>query len=129
MLYDDETPVTKTRPSRMQELDFMKEGRNAEQCVENFVKMSPHIAPNITVPQVFWEISTPRLMCMEFMDGIGITDVKKMKELGIDPKDVSKLVRLLFKIERVVIKILALVKVLHDYDTFCFRGFSVPNIF
>ena len=75
----------------------MKEGKNAEKCVENFAKMSPHIAPNITVPQVFWEISTPRLMCMEFMDGMGVTDVKTMKEQGIDPKDVAHLVCLLSK--------------------------------
>ena len=103
------------------------EGRNAEQCVENFVKMSPHIAPNITVPQVFREISTPRLMCMEFMDGIGITDAKKMIKCS---ESIPKMCRLLFKTESlVVIKILALVKVLHDYDTFCFKGFNVPNIF
>ncbi|KAG0622568.1 hypothetical protein M758_3G107800 [Ceratodon purpureus] len=77
---------------RLQELDFMKEGKNAEQCVENFAKMSPHIAPNIYVPQVFWEISTPRLMCMEFMEGMGVTDVTAMKEHGIDPKDVAHLI-------------------------------------
>lgn len=97
----------------------MKEGRNAEQCVENFAKMSPHIAPNIAVPQVYWEISTPRLMCMEFMDGIGITDVKTMKELGMNPKDVAHLVRLFFKTSaRVVSKILVLIKILHGFDAF-----------
>jgi len=86
--------VTQTGSHRLQELDFMKEGKNSERCVENFARMSPHIAPYITVPQIFWDISTPRLMCMEFMDGIGVTDLKAMKELGIDPKDVAHLVGL-----------------------------------
>lgn len=84
--------VAEMRESLPNELDFMKEGKNSERCVENFARMSPHIAPYIAVPQVFWEISTPRLMCMEFMEGIGVTDVKAMKELGIKPKEVAHLI-------------------------------------
>lgn len=89
--------VAEMKESLPNELDFMKEGKNSERCVENFARMSPHIAPYITVPQIYWEISTPRLMCMEFMDGIGVTDVRAMKELGIDPKVVAHLVRLVQK--------------------------------
>lgn len=70
----------------------MREGKNAQQCVKKIAKMSPPIAPYIAVPEVYWEIST-RLMCMEFMGGMAVSDSKAMKEVGIKPQEVAELVR------------------------------------
>lgn len=79
-------------PLDVQEMDFVLEGKNAELCVANFAKMSPHLASKIAVPKIYWELSTSRLMAMEFMQGVGVTDVAAMERLGIHPFEVARLV-------------------------------------
>lgn len=76
----------------VQEMDFMLEGKNAELCVANFAKMSPHLASKIAVPKIYWDLSTSRLMAMEFMKGVGVTDVAAIERLGIHPSEVARLV-------------------------------------
>lgn len=78
--------------SWFQELDFLNEAKNSEKCVQNFRRLSPHIAGSIYVPKVYWTLSSSRILTMEFMDAKEVTDVKGIKELGIRPVDVSNLV-------------------------------------
>ena len=54
--------------------------------------MSPKLAPQISVPRIYWEYSTQRILAMEFMDGVGVTDVQAIKALGLRPADVARLV-------------------------------------
>lgn len=75
-----------------QELDFLVEAKNGEKCLDNFRKLSPHLIRYVYAPRVFWNLSTSKLLTMEFMDAAEITDVKKMQELGIQPREVAKLV-------------------------------------
>lgn len=75
-----------------QELDFLTEAKNNEKCLENFRKFSPHIANYVYAPKVYWNLSTSKLLTMEFMDGVQISDVKTIRRLGIHPHEVSKLV-------------------------------------
>ncbi|KAG6479837.1 putative ABC1 protein At2g40090 [Zingiber officinale] len=74
------------------ELDFLFEARNSLKCMDNFRKLSPHLARNIYAPKVFWNLSTSRILTMEFMDAPEITDVRAIRRLGLEPIDVSKLV-------------------------------------
>lgn len=60
--------------------------------------MSPELASQIRVPKIYWEWSTGRILTMEFMDGVGITDVKAIKALGLRPADVARLVCLMLLI-------------------------------
>lgn len=76
----------------VQELDFLVEARNSERCLLNFRKLSPHIADYVYAPKVHWNLSTTKLLTMEFMDGAYITDVKNIRKLGIQPRDISRLV-------------------------------------
>lgn len=75
-----------------QELDFLLEARNNEMCVDNFRRLSPHIAESIYAPKIYWNLSTSRLLTMEFIDAAEVTDVKAIKRHGLRPHDVSKLV-------------------------------------
>lgn len=79
--------------SLLQELDFLNEGKNSEKSIENFKRLSPKMASQIAVPHIFWELSTQRILAMEFMDGVGVTDVQAIKALGLRPADVARLVR------------------------------------
>jgi len=70
-----------------QELDFINEGHNAELIAENFAGRD-----EIVVPKIYWEYTTRRLLVMEFMEGIKITDVDALDAAGIDKQAVSQLV-------------------------------------
>ncbi|KAF9676926.1 hypothetical protein SADUNF_Sadunf08G0054100 [Salix dunnii] len=75
-----------------QELDFLVEAKNSEKCLENFRKLSPHIAEYVYAPKVHWNLSTSKLLTMEFMDGAHVNDVKTIRKLGIQPNEVATLV-------------------------------------
>ncbi|EMS67717.1 hypothetical protein TRIUR3_33699 [Triticum urartu] len=80
----------------LQELDFLCEAQNSERCLVNFRKLSPHIANSIYTPKVYWNLSTSRILTMEYIDAKEVTDVKGIKDLGIRPVDVSNLVNKAF---------------------------------
>ncbi|XP_049932273.1 putative ABC1 protein At2g40090 [Nymphaea colorata] len=80
----------------VQELDFLYEAKNSEKCLENFKKLSLHLVNYIYAPKVYWNLSTSRMLTMEFMDAAEVTDVSAIRRLGIDPNDVPKLVSQVF---------------------------------
>ncbi len=67
------------------ELDFLKEGRNAETCQRNLL-MNPHV----DIPQIFWERSTRRVLTMEWMDGVRIDDLAAIDRQGIDRPELAR---------------------------------------
>ncbi len=69
------------------ELDFVNEGHNAEMIAANFSGRD-----DVIVPEIVWEYGTQRLLVMEYLDGIKITDVQAMESAGIDPQAVGQLV-------------------------------------
>jgi predicted unusual protein kinase regulating ubiquinone biosynthesis (AarF/ABC1/UbiB family) len=76
--------ISQTAP---QELDFINEGHNAELISSNFGGRE-----DIIVPRIYWEYSTRRVLTMEFLDGIKITDLATMERRGIDLQAVAQLV-------------------------------------
>ncbi|KAK9127997.1 hypothetical protein Syun_016794 [Stephania yunnanensis] len=84
--------VDEMRESVPKELDFIVEAKNSVKCLENFRRLSPQLAECVYAPSVFWNLSTSKLLTMEFMDGAEISDVKKIQRLGIQPSEVAKLV-------------------------------------
>ena len=68
------------------ELDFINEGHNAELIAHNFAPRR-----DIIVPSIHWEHTTRRVLTMEYMAGIKITDFAAMEAAGIDRQAVAKL--------------------------------------
>jgi len=73
------------------ELDFIREGRNSEEIAANFAGTE-----DVVVPAVYWEHTTRRVLVMEFVEGVKITDTAGMRALGIDPADVAKVLIVAF---------------------------------
>ncbi len=73
------------------ELDFIGEGKNAERIAANFAGVE-----DVEVPEIYWEHTTRRVLTMEFVDGVKITDIEGMKKLGIDSSDVAKILVVAF---------------------------------
>lgn len=42
----------------------------------------------MSVPKTEWELTTTKLLTMEWIDGCRANDVEKLKVMGIDPKQV-----------------------------------------
>ncbi|XP_020539804.1 putative ABC1 protein At2g40090 [Jatropha curcas] len=84
--------VAEMSESLPKELNFLIEAKNSEKCLDNFRKQSPHIADYVYAPKVHWNLSTSKLLTMEFMDAAQIDDVKAIQGLGIQPNEVVKLV-------------------------------------
>ncbi|XP_047938456.1 putative ABC1 protein At2g40090 [Salvia hispanica] len=83
--------VDEMRESLPKELDFSNEAKNSIKCMENFRRFSPHIAEYVYAPKVYWNLSTSKLLVMEFIDGVQVNDCRAIQKLCIQPSDVSKL--------------------------------------
>nr|XP_021143176.1 uncharacterized aarF domain-containing protein kinase 1 isoform X4 [Columba livia] len=67
------------------ELDFLNEGRNAEKVA--------HMLKNfdfLKVPRIYWELSTRRVLLMEFMEGGQVNDKAYMEKNGINVNEISR---------------------------------------
>lgn len=69
-----------------QELDFVHEGQNAERVARAFEGNA-----SVVIPRVYWQHTTRRVLVLEFIDGIKITDTEALQEAGIDLKTLCKL--------------------------------------
>ena len=69
-LYDPETIAEDIAFTLLNELDYLREGRNAEQFRRNFAD-----EPAVHIPKIYWEYTTPRLLVMERVQGIKIDDL------------------------------------------------------
>lgn len=68
----------------LRELDFKVEGNNAERFRFTF-KDNQHI----NIPTIYWELTTPRILTMEFVHGVKANDVAGIRKLGSDPKQLA----------------------------------------
>ncbi|TWP28712.1 AarF/ABC1/UbiB kinase family protein [Apibacter muscae] len=70
--------------SILQELSFLKELENIERFSKNF-KNNPHIH----VPRVYKEYSNNNILCMEYIEGIKISDKEELIKQGFDLKELA----------------------------------------
>ncbi len=61
------------------ELDFVNEARNAERMAELLAHRD-----DVVVPEIVWECTSRRVLCMEFIEGIKITDTDALRREGTD---------------------------------------------
>lgn len=66
------------------ELDFLRDARNADRMSRNFKDV-----PGIRFPKIYWEYSSPRLLVMEFIDGVRIDNPDAIRSLGLEPHAVG----------------------------------------
>src|SRR5215213_6047874 len=67
------------------ELDYQREGRNADRLRENFADGSQPLY----IPKVCWELSTRQLLVMERIHGIKISDIPALDAAGYDRHKVA----------------------------------------
>jgi len=67
------------------EIDYLNEADNAERFAADFKDTKW-----VRVPDVLREVSTPRVLTMEFVESFKLTDVDRVEELGLDRKLIAK---------------------------------------
>lgn len=78
--------IDELQSSVPRELDFENEGRNAERIAAFFEGR-----PEIRVPRIHWDLSTRRVLVMDFEPGIKVTDVAALRAAGVDPDRVAEI--------------------------------------
>lgn len=66
------------------ELDFLREARNAEHFYQNF-KNHPHVI----IPRVIWEFTSPRILAMEYVQGVKVQDIIRMENRGFNREAIA----------------------------------------
>lgn len=72
--------------SLLEEISFINEKNNILQFERNFKGHK-----ETYIPKVFDEFSNNNVLCMEFIDGIKVTDVEELRRHDIDPVKISEL--------------------------------------
>ncbi|NET10671.1 MAG: AarF/ABC1/UbiB kinase family protein, partial [Symploca sp. SIO2B6] len=62
-----------------EEIDYLNEGRNAEQFATNFQN-----DPRVKVPSIFWRYTSNHVLTLEWIDGFKLTDVDRIKQANLD---------------------------------------------
>ena len=70
----------------LRELDFRIEAQYAARFKQQFMDDS-----NIKVPSVFWDLSTSKVLCLEYLPGIKINDIKSLKSNDINTSSIAKI--------------------------------------
>ena len=70
------------------ELDFTRDGMNAERIARN---MRESGLPRIKIPKIYWEFSGRELLAMEFVQGCRGDDLDTITSRGIDPKELASI--------------------------------------
>ena len=73
------------------ELNFLSEARNMQRCAYNFLGM-----PGVRVPELLENLSSRRILTMEFVNGTKVNDVEGLRAQGFDPVSVGRDVTKIF---------------------------------
>lgn len=67
------------------ELDLVREAANAAQLRRNM-----HDIGLVQVPEMVWDLCTPTVMVMQWMDGVPISQVDRLREAGVDIRKLAR---------------------------------------
>ncbi len=69
----------------MDELDYQKEGRNAEDFQLQFIHRD-----DVVVPAIHWSYTTSKVLTMEFLEGVKINNFAQLDAWGVDRTKLAK---------------------------------------
>ncbi|MBW4596799.1 MAG: AarF/ABC1/UbiB kinase family protein [Brasilonema angustatum HA4187-MV1] len=64
-----------------EEMDYIHEGENAER----FYQLYGHMK-DVYVPKIYWEYTNRRVLTMEWIDGVKLTETEELRNLGINAR-------------------------------------------
>ncbi|RIK42994.1 MAG: ABC transporter [Chloroflexi bacterium] len=83
--YDVEGWMSEFAFTLRNELDYTREGHNADRFRRLFAG-----EPALYVPRIYWDLSTQRVLTMEGLQGVKISDLAKLAAAGLDRRQVAR---------------------------------------
>jgi predicted unusual protein kinase regulating ubiquinone biosynthesis (AarF/ABC1/UbiB family) len=69
-----------------EEIDYIREGRNADRFRHNFRNMDHQIC----IPRIVWRLTGRRVLTIEYIEGSRVTDVDALRANGLDPDEITR---------------------------------------
>lgn len=69
----------------VEEIDYIKEGRNADRFRQNFRNFD-----QVYIPRIIWRLTGRQVLTIEYVAGSRITDIEALESLGIDREGITK---------------------------------------
>jgi predicted unusual protein kinase regulating ubiquinone biosynthesis (AarF/ABC1/UbiB family) len=86
---DLDTVYREIRDSLLGEMDYVREGRAAEEVARNLAA-DPEVAARVRVPAIHWPTTRRRVLTMEFIEGVKINDREALVARGRDPEQIAQ---------------------------------------
>ncbi|PZE22343.1 ABC1 kinase family protein [Paenibacillus xerothermodurans] len=77
--------VAEFSESLLHELDYTLEGKNADHIAAQFKRRS-----DIHIPKVYWEYTTPKVLTMEYVEGINLNQTAELRAKGHELGSISE---------------------------------------
>jgi predicted unusual protein kinase regulating ubiquinone biosynthesis (AarF/ABC1/UbiB family) len=84
---DWEGTINEFASTIFEEMDYVQEGHNAETFRSHFSGWR-----EVYVPTIYWSHVSPRVLTMEFIEGVKVLDLQTLTERGVVPHDVVRLI-------------------------------------
>ncbi|WP_251549760.1 ABC1 kinase family protein [Neobacillus muris] len=68
------------------ELNYLTEAKNLQRFQTSFQDF-----PGVAVPSVYWELTTSKVLVMEYIDGVKINEIHKLKATAVDKKKLASI--------------------------------------
>ena len=92
-VYNLPAMVHEFRHQILSELDFVRDGKNAELAAANIADIE-----GVRVPKIYWDYTGPKLLAMEYVKGVRLDKVEAIKSMDLDPREIAlKAFRVLMK--------------------------------
>ena len=69
-----------------EEIDYIREGRNADTFRHNFRNFE-----KICIPRIIWRLTGRRVLTIEYVPGTRVTDLQALRDQNIDPEEVTRI--------------------------------------
>ena len=79
--YEPTAIVKEFRRTLSREVDFAREGHTINRFAANFARDE-----TVKIPKVFWEFTGERILTLEYIDGVKISDFSQLEQQGYDRK-------------------------------------------
>ncbi len=83
--YRPQAVVAEFRRSIRREMDFLREKRNMEQFAEDFAR-----DPTVRIPRPFPDLCSHRVLTMERIEGIKVSETARLRAEGVDLAEVAR---------------------------------------
>ena len=83
-MYDPVGVMDEFARSIRRELDYTLEGRNMDRFARDFAGDD-----SVYIPRVYWKFTSGRVLTMELIDGIKVSQIEELRAAGLDPKKIA----------------------------------------